>query len=157
MVDHYVALKVPTAPGPSSAAARAVFLANRRRDTKPEIELRRRLFALGLRYLVDATPDGLDRRRRVDVLLRGSRIAVLVHGCFWHCCPQDFAMPKSNSGWWEQKFRAIKHRDADTETKLATAGWLPHVVWEHEDMDRAAVRIADLHCDRITRGRGTPS
>lgn len=107
MGEDYVALRVPTAPAPSSNAARAVFLANRRRDTKPEVELRRRLFARGLRYLVDATPKGVDRRRRVDVLLRGSRVAVLVHGCFWHCCPAHFVMPKSNRDWWVQKFQAI--------------------------------------------------
>jgi DNA mismatch endonuclease (patch repair protein) len=149
--EPYVALTVPPAPEASSAGTRAVFLANRRRDTRPEVDLRRQLFAHGLRFLVDSTPPGVDRRRRVDVLLRGSRIAVLVHGCFWHCCPEHFVMPQKNREWWEQKFKAIKHRDADTILKLERSGWLPHVVWEHENMGEAAARIVALHQARLAR------
>ena len=146
--QDYVAVRVPTAPQPSSEAVRAVFVANRRRDTAPEIALRRALHARGMRFLVDATPAGVTRRRRVDVLLRGSRIAVLVHGCFWHCCPQHFVMPARNREWWETKFSAIKHRDADTVLKLVAAGWLPVVVWEHEAAEEAADRLEALHLSR---------
>lgn len=126
-----------------------MLLANRRKDTAPEIALRRALFARGLRFLVDVTPAGMSKRRRVDVLLRGSRIAVLVHGCFWHCCPQHFVMPVRNREWWQTKFSAIEHRDADTEQKLKDAGWLPLVVWEHEPADEAAERIRQLHLARL--------
>lgn len=145
---HYKAVRVPPAPTPSTAGVRAVFVANRRRDTAPELALRRALHARGMRFLVDVTPEGISRRRRVDVLLRGSRIAVLVHGCFWHCCPEHFAMPSRNRDWWETKFSAIKHRDADTESKLEAAGWLPVVVWEHEAADEAAGRLQALHAAR---------
>ena len=147
--EPYKALAVPVAPVPSSPAVRAVFQANRGKDTGPELALRRALFAQGLRFLVHATPEGLSKRRRVDVLLRGSRIAVLVHGCFWHCCPEHFVMPVRNRDWWEAKFAAIKHRDADTERRLIQAGWLPQVVWEHEDPVATASRIAALHRERI--------
>lgn len=148
----YKAISVPAAPAPSSAATRAVFQANRRTGTKPELALRRSLHARGLRFLVDVTPAGLPRTRRVDVLLRGSRIAVLVHGCFWHCCPEHFVMPVRNRAWWETKFAAIKHRDADTERRLWDAGWLPVIVWEHEDPPSAAERLAELHVARRRHG-----
>jgi DNA mismatch endonuclease (patch repair protein) len=108
-----------------------------------------------MRFLVDVTPSGVDKRRRVDVLLRGSRIAVLVHGCFWHCCPQHFSLPKSNREWWLQKFSAIKHRDVDTLRKLEEAGWLSLVVWEHEDMGDVADRLVALHKARKVTG-GAP-
>jgi DNA mismatch endonuclease (patch repair protein) len=146
---EYQAISVPIAPPASTEAVRAVLVANRRKNTAPEIALRRALFARGLRFLVDVTPAGVSRRRRVDVLLRGSRIAVLVHGCFWHCCSQHFVMPVRNRDWWQTKFAAIKHRDTDTERKLIEAGWLPVVVWEHEPADEAADRIALLHKVRL--------
>ncbi len=147
----YKAKRVPVAPPASSDGVRAVFRANRRKDTRPEVELRSALFSRGLRFLVDATPAGVSRRRRVDVLLRGSRMAVLVHGCFWHCCPEHFSMPVRNRQWWEAKFAAIKHRDADTELRLREAGWLSVVVWEHERSEAAAERIERLHRSRVQR------
>lgn len=141
----YQAVAVPPAPKASSVAVEAVFKANRRRDTAPEMLLRRTLHARGLRFLVDVTPAGLSKRRRVDILLRGSRMAVLVHGCFWHCCPEHFVMPVRNREWWTTKFSAIKHRDEDTLIALERAGWLPLVVWEHEPVEEVADRILALH------------
>lgn len=147
---------MPSAPASSTPSVRAVLLANRRKDTAPEVALRRALFKRGLRFLVDVTPAGVSKRRRVDVLLRGSRIAILVHGCFWHCCSEHFVMPVRNRDWWETKFSAIKHRDADTEERLLEAGWLPVVIWEHEPADEAAERVHQLHVVRSTAGSNTP-
>ena len=119
-----------------------------RRDTAPELALRRELHRLGLRFLVDTSPAGTSRRRRVDVVLRGARIAVLVHGCFWHGCPKHFHAPKSNADWWRLKLESVQRRDADTLRQLEAAGWLPVVVWEHEDMTEAALRLARLDRER---------
>jgi DNA mismatch endonuclease (patch repair protein) len=143
---------LPPAPPASSDAVRRVLQRNGRRNTAPELALRRELHALGLRFLVDATPAGTSRRRRADVVLRGSRIAVHVHGCFWHRCPEHFHAPKANAEWWQAKLESIVARDADTDHRLRAAGWLPVVVWQHEDMTEAARRIAALDVDR--RGRG---
>ncbi|MFF1613250.1 very short patch repair endonuclease [Amycolatopsis sp. NPDC058278] len=60
----------------------------RRSGTRPEIALRRALHRRGLRFVVDQPVPGGNRRRRVDVLLRGTRIAIFVDGCFWHSCPE---------------------------------------------------------------------
>jgi DNA mismatch endonuclease, patch repair protein len=106
------------------------------------------LWALGLRFLVDVPAPGTGRRRRVDVLLRGGRVAVLVHGCFWHGCPEHYHAPRANAEWWALKLRSVQERDADTLLVLAGAGWLPVVVWEHEDMAAAAVRLRDLQQER---------
>ena len=129
---------------------------NGRRDTAPELALRRELHALGLRFLVDTSPAGTSRRRRSDVVLRGSRIAISVHGCFWHRCPEHFSAPKANAEWWQAKFDSIVARDADTERQLRVAGWLPVVVWQHEDMAVAAERIAVLHADRRQQRANRP-
>lgn len=143
---------LPAAPPASSAAVRRVLQRNGRRDTAPELALRRELHGLGLRFLVDASPAGTTRRRRADVVLRGSRIAVLVHGCFWHRCPEHFHAPQANAQWWQLKFDSIVSRDADTERVLRAAGWLPVVVWEHEDVREAAARIRQLDTARRLPG-----
>ena len=69
---------------------------------------------------------------------------MLVHGCFWHRCDQHFHAPKANAAWWRLKLDSVVARDADTERQLAAAGWLPVVVWEHEDMAAAADRLVAL-------------
>ncbi|MCU1693261.1 MAG: mismatch endonuclease vsr [Frankiales bacterium] len=139
-----VPVVLPPAPPASSENVRRVLSRTGRRDTAPELALRRALFALGLRFLVDVPAPGCGRRRRVDVLLRGARIAVLVHGCFWHSCPQHFHAPKANAEWWRLKLASIRERDADTLLRLAEAGWLPVVVWECHDMTVAAAELAAL-------------
>lgn len=151
--DRYHALVLPAPPPASSPAVRGVLRRTGRRDTAPEVALRRQLHRLGLRFLVDASAAGTSRRRRVDVLLRGARIAVLVHGCFWHGCPQHFHAPKAHAHWWGLKLASVQRRDADTLVQLEAAGWLPVVVWEHEDMAAAALRLRDLASARAGRPR----
>jgi DNA mismatch endonuclease (patch repair protein) len=77
--------------------------------------LRRALHRRGLRFVVDRPVPGGNRRRRVDILLRGARIAVFVDGCFWHSCPEHNHLPKTSTNWWRLKFRGIARRDRDTE------------------------------------------
>ena len=91
----------------------------------------------------------------MDVLLRGARVAVLVHGCFWHGCPEHFHAPRANAAWWRLKLASVQRRDADTLLRLEEAGWLPVVVWEHEDMAEAAARLRGL--DRLRRGGRRPA
>lgn len=150
----YRALVLPPAPPASSEARRRVLMRTQRRDTAPELALRRELHRLGLRFLVDVAPAGSSRRRRVDVLLRGARVAVLVHGCFWHGCPEHFHAPRANAEWWRLKLESVQRRDADTLVQLEAAGWLPVVVWEHEDMTEAAARLRDLCRERGRLGAG---
>lgn len=78
------------------------------------------------------------------------RIAVQVHGCFWHQCAEHPHAPKANAEWWRLKFASIRSRDADTERMLRAAGWLPVLVWEHEDMAAAARRVRELDQERRT-------
>jgi DNA mismatch endonuclease (patch repair protein) len=118
--------------------------ANRRRDTQPELRVRRALHALGVRFLVDAPVPGTSRRRRADVLLRGARIAVYVDGCFWHSCPDHQHLPRANREWWMRKLDSIVERDIDTDAAVHAVGWWPLRIWEHEDATEAAERIALL-------------
>ena len=134
-------------------AARRRMERQTQRDTKPEIELRRALWAMGLRYRVDRPPlKGM--RRRADILFGPSKVAVYVDGCFWHSCPQHATVPKQNQDWWIHKLGTNVRRDRDTDRRLADAGWLPIRVWEHEDPATAAAQIRDSVETRRPRRTG---
>jgi DNA mismatch endonuclease (patch repair protein) len=119
----------------------------RRRDTAPEIALRSELHRLGLRFRVDRSPLP-GGRRRADIVFGPARVAVYVHGCFWHGCPEHATWPKANAEWWREKIEANRRRDADTDARLHDAGWLALRVWEHEDPAPAAERIATVVAER---------
>jgi DNA mismatch endonuclease (patch repair protein) len=101
-----------------------------------------------LRFVVDRPVPGGNRRRRVDILLRGARVAVFVDGCFWHSCPEHSHLPKTDTSWWRLKFCGIARRDRDTDAQLAAAGWLTVRIWEHEDPVEAARMLEQLVRDR---------
>ncbi|GAB3471576.1 hypothetical protein GCM10027519_46790 [Kineococcus endophyticus] len=132
-------------PGPAppafSTAVAGTMRRTGRRNTRPELALRREMHRRGLRYLVDATPPGTNRRRRSDLVFRGARVAVFVDGCFWHSCPVHVHRPKANAEWWRVKLVSITARDRDTDAALAAAGWHVVQVWEHEDPRAAADRV----------------
>ncbi|WP_435590827.1 very short patch repair endonuclease [Nocardia sp. bgisy118] len=114
--------------------------ANRRRDTAPELALRRRLYSRGLRYRVDVRPLA-QLGRTADIVFAADRVAVFVDGCFWHGCPLHHRPATKNSAFWVQKIQSNQSRDRDTSSKLIDAGWTVIRVWEHEDPTDAAARI----------------
>lgn len=123
-----------------------------RRDTLPELALRRALYARGLRYRVDVAPlPGL--RRRADVVFSAARVAVFVDGCFWHSCPLHGTSPKANAAWWAVKLVDNVRRDRDTDARLVEQGWVVIRVWEHEASEDAAERIAAAVRGRPSRAR----
>jgi len=137
-------LKAPTfASPPVSAAARSTMLANRGRDTVPELAIRSRVHRAGLRYRVDAPLPGMPRRR-ADVLVTRAKIAVFVDGCFWHGCPEHKTSPANNAAWWTTKLARNVERDRETDAHLVALGWRVLRVWEHEDMKQAAKRIVEI-------------
>ncbi|HEX6344763.1 very short patch repair endonuclease [Umezawaea sp.] len=131
-------------PPPSSWATARVMGRTRRTGTAPELALRRAMHRRGLRYVVDRSPPGTNRRRRVDVLLRGPRIALFVDGCFWHSCPDHAHLPVANRSWWRLKLRGVVLRDRDSDRRLTAAGRRVVRVWEHEDPEAVADCVASL-------------
>lgn len=115
----------------------------RQRDTMPELELRRALTRLGVRYRLH------DRRLpgTPDVVLVDHRVAVFVHGCFWHRhrkCSRATS-PKSNASFWSEKFEQNVKRDARKARILRSRGWSVYTVWQcrvAENPDREARRVA---------------
>lgn len=114
---------------------------NRRRDTGPEIQIRRLLHARGLRYRVDVSVPPLGPRSRVDIVFRPIRLAVYVDGCFWHGCPEHATFPKSNADYWLPKLARNVERDLEAVAVLEAGGWHVMRFWEHEDPELVASLI----------------
>lgn len=140
-------------PQASSPDALKRMQSTRRRDTEPEIALRRILHSRGLRFRVDCSV--IPGARRVDIAFMRAKVAVFVDGCFWHLCPLHRTFPKANAAWWNEKLRANRRRDLDTNRKLKKAGWCVKRVWEHESPEAAAKRvIAAMAYERLNKSQG---
>lgn len=111
-----------------------------RRDTQPELQIRRLLFASGLRYRVNLRVPGL-ARRSIDIAFPRRQVAVFVDGCFWHSCPVHGVAPANNAEWLAAKLAANKARDLETASHLDSLGWRVLRIWEHEKAEDAACRI----------------
>lgn len=113
----------------------------RSRDTKPELELRRLVWALGYRYRKN--------QRSVighpDIVFIGRKRAIFLHGCFWHRhdCTSGRRTPKSKKRFWTAKFEKNVERDARVKQELKAAGWRALVIWECElrKISRVASRV----------------
>lgn len=112
----------------------------RAKDTGPEMRVRRALWRIGLRYrLHDKRLPG-----KPDLVFRSRKIALFVHGCFWHGhegCARH-RIPKTRTDWWRAKIERTKTRDAEVRAGLEAAGWRVLVIWECET--ERGERLADL-------------
>lgn len=116
------------------------MVANRRRDTGPEMALRRLLHARGLRYRVDHRPLA-SARYRADIVFTRVKLAVFVDGCFWHGCPEHYQPSKSHAEYWGPKIAANRERDQIVDQLLIDAGWTVIRAWEHEDPELVAALV----------------
>lgn len=103
---------------------------NRAKNTGPELKLRRVLWNLGFRYLVN------DKRLpgTPDIVLPKYHTVIFVHGCFWHGhkdCP-NYSTPKSNTEFWKAKIQRNQQRDQEVWRQLEAKGWNVLIVWECE-------------------------
>jgi DNA mismatch endonuclease, patch repair protein len=128
-------------PHPASPGRSANMRANRRKDTKPELALRRALHKQGYRYRKDYRLDLAAARVRPDIAFTARRVAVFVDGCFWHCCPQHGTQPAANTWYWEPKLAGNVARDRAADAALAAAGWRVVRVWEHESLEAAVAAV----------------
>ncbi|MDX2233011.1 MAG: very short patch repair endonuclease [Hyphomonadaceae bacterium] len=125
-----------TAPAATPERA-AVMRAVRRRDTGPELAVRRLVRAIRTGYRLDAR--GLPGRP--DIAFTRTRHAIFVHGCFWHGhdCARGARAPKANAAYWAAKIARNRARDAAALTALTAAGWTAMVVWECALRDEQAI------------------
>ncbi|MER5552884.1 very short patch repair endonuclease [Streptomyces sp. NPDC002793] len=137
----------PSSPGVSARMSRQA-----RRDTAPEVAVRKLLHASGYRYrLNERVPDM--SRRTIDIAFTRAKVAVFLDGCFWHGCPEHATQPKANSEWWRQKLDRNMARDMETTEHLTAAGWTVLRFWEHEAPVQVAEQVAEA-VDRERSNRG---
>ncbi len=113
---------------------------NKRADTRPEVAVRKVLHSVGYRYRLHA----VDLPGKPDIVFRPRKIAIFVHGCFWHqhsspSCPLA-SKPRSNTGYWDAKLTRNVERDSDSLAELAALGWKVLTVWECETRDREGLK-----------------
>ncbi len=99
----------------------------RTRDTAPEMYVRRRLWHTGYRYRLSVR----SLPGRPDIVVRRLKVAVFVHGCFWHShdCPKG-QRPATNREIWDAKLDRNVARDNDAQRRLTGDGWRVFVIWE---------------------------
>lgn len=114
-----------------------------RRDTAPELAVRRELHRRGRRFFVDR-PVSARCRVRPDLVFPRARVAVFVDGCFWHFCPDHTHLPKANAELWRRKLLANRQRDARNEAILIAEGWRVVRAWEHDDPVTTADRVEQV-------------
>lgn len=98
------------------------------KDTGPEMLVRRYLWSKGMRYRVHAA----NIPGRPDIAVRRYKLAIFVHGCFWHGhegCPRG-RLPKSRLEYWRPKIDANRKRDAAIADQLNQQGWRQIVIWD---------------------------
>ncbi len=131
--------------------------ANRAKNSKPELLLRRALWHSGLRgyrlhHRIRLGPSthhsSLITRHssvRPDITFTRKKLAIFVHGCFWHRCPKcDYKLPKNNIEFWQAKFARNVARDEQKRIDLQNIGWKVITVWECDlktDLDQIVETI----------------
>ena len=107
-----------------------VMVANKSKDTKPEVAVRRLLHALGYRFRIHRK----ELPGKPDIVLPKYRTVIFVHGCFWHqhegC--KAASTPASHVEFWQKKFAANRARDARVQEELESMGWKVITIWECE-------------------------
>lgn len=120
-------------PAKRSAVMRRV----KGRDTTPELTVRGALTRLGARYRLHRK----DLPGSPDIVMAGRRLALFVHGCFWHGhdCARGARIPKANRDYWVAKIARNVARDAKRRAELEAQGWRVETIWECELRDAAAL------------------
>jgi DNA mismatch endonuclease (patch repair protein) len=102
----------------------------RSKHTAPERQVRRAAHSLGLRFRLHRR----DLPGKPDLVFPRHRLALFVHGCFWHChpgCPRA-SEPATRKDFWKAKLEANRRRDAEAVIVLEGLGWRTLIVWECE-------------------------
>ena len=130
-------------PKPLNESTSKVMSANKAKNTKPELLLRKALWKKGhkgYRLNWKKVPG------RPDIAFPGRKLAIFVNGCYWHRCPKcDLSLPKTNTQFWKEKFDNNAKRDKKKNDELISLGWKVIVIWEceiHSDLNKYVNLVA---------------
>jgi DNA mismatch endonuclease (patch repair protein) len=122
----------------------------RSRDTGPEVAVRKIVDDLGF---TDYEVNTDDLPGKPDIVFRNSRLAIWVHGCYFHrhSCPLGTGVPKTNVDFWSAKFEQNVRRDAEKRRALRKLGWRFSTVWACELRNVTRVRARLRRALKTTR------
>lgn len=126
----------------------------RSKNTTPEVRVRKELHKRGFRYRLHAA----SLPGKPDIVLPAYKIALFVHGCFWHMhrCSAGRALPKTRVDYWLPKLEGNRRRDRSAIRALHRLGWQTVVIWEcqtesEERLDRRLLSTVLRHAERLRR------
>lgn len=134
------------------ASDRSALMARvRNRNTKPEIRVRSQLHRLGYRFRTCIS----DLPGSPDVVIRKHKIALFVHGCFWHGHARCRAgrLPKSNVNFWGEKVSCNRARDKAVRSRLRALGWRVMTIWECQTKRVSFARVLEKRMDRLVHAK----
>ena len=128
----------------------------RSKNTRPEIDVRRALHRVGFRFRLHRS----DLPGKPDLVFPRYRLALFVHGCFWHRhgCKRT-TMPATNTEFWSKKFTRTLERDRRALKELEEIGWATTVIWECQletGISRLIETLTDI-AQQLPEGRWTLS
>jgi len=110
------------------------------KDTTPEMKVRRLLHSMGFRFRLHRK----DLPGTPDIVLPGRKVAIFVHGCFWHWhgCEKG-QLPKSGLDYWQPKLAKNVERDRTKQEHMESLGWRVLIVWQCEttDLEKLASKL----------------
>lgn len=128
MKEKYDFKRDGRSPIPEKISTSRVMSANKARNSKPELVLRKHLWQSnlkGYRLHYKGLPG------RPDLVYLNRKVAVFINGCFWHRCPLcNPNTPKTNKEFWKVKFENNIKRDAKKKSELEALGWTVITIWE---------------------------
>jgi DNA mismatch endonuclease (patch repair protein) len=139
-----------------STAAGAHLSGRKKKDTSPEIALRKALYAQGARFRLHRQ---LAKGCTPDIVMPGRGLAIFVDGCFWHGCPEHgrkTAFTGPNARLWADKMLRNAERDQRSSALAESLGWKAIRVWECEVRDSADRVATEMLEGAPTRRSGPP-
>ena len=130
MINYTSSLKSPSSNNPLTSKKMKSI---KGKNTKPELIVRKFLFAKGLRYYVNFK----ELLGKPDIVFLKNKILIFVNGCFWHAHPGCYLnkLPKTNLEYWIPKINNNIYRDKQNYRLLKKMGWRIIVIWECETKD----------------------
>ncbi|MFT2009122.1 very short patch repair endonuclease [Pontibacter sp. 13R65] len=140
--------KKRTLPAPLTAQEKVsrYMRGNKSKNTKPELLFRKLLWKAGLRGYRVHWPKAPGKP---DICYPSRKLAIFIHGCFWHRCPNcQPVLPKTNQLFWQNKFERNTARDVTFNTMYRDAGWTKITIWEcqlYRDLSGCLTLVKALH------------
>ena len=100
----------------------------RSKDSKIEIEFRKKLWQAGFRYRKNVTK----YFGKPDLVLKKHKTVIFIDSCFWHVCKKHGSMPKTREKFWEAKIKRNKQRDREVNKYYKKLDWILFRVWERD-------------------------